>query len=202
MAKLGSPEGHVPRRGASWHEYDDLSARDLVRVPGLLSLSRVPLAAVFPFTVGRPAWAIGVLLVSGATDVLDGWYARRFHQQTRTGAALDGLTDKVFILSVVASLLISGALSLLELVLLATRELGELALAIRLAADRERRHHVRLRPANVGGKLATTLQYAATVAVIAGSKHRTIFIGAAAIAGVFAAASYWNRTIEATRARG
>ncbi|OJY22374.1 MAG: hypothetical protein BGO98_37245 [Myxococcales bacterium 68-20] len=178
-----------------------MSARDLVRVPGLLSLSRVPLAALFPFTVARPAWAIGTLLVAGATDVLDGWYARHFHQQTRTGAALDGLTDKIFILTVVASLLLSGILSPIEVVLLATRELGELALTVRLAADRERRRHVRLRPANVGGKLATGLQYAATIAVIAGSEQRVLFIGAAAIAGVFAAASYWNRTIEATRAR-
>lgn len=201
MANL-APREDLIRRRASCRVYEDLSARDLVRVPGLLSLSRVPLAAVFPFTVERPAWAIGTLLVAGATDVLDGWYARRFHQQTRTGAALDGLTDKIFILTVVASLLSSGILSLLEVVLLATRELGELALSVRVAADRERRRHVTLRPANAGGKIATTLQYAATVAVIAGSEHRVLFIGAAAIAGVFAAASYWNRTIEATRARG
>lgn len=197
MANLGSREGHVPRRRASWRVYEGLSARDLVRVPGLLSLSRIPLAALFPFTIGRPAWAIGVLLVAGATDVLDGWYARRFHQQTRTGAALDGLTDKIFVLTVVASLLLSGTLSPVEVVLLATRELGELALAIRLAADRERRHNVRLRQANVGGKLATTLQYAAALAAIAGSEHLALFIGAAAIAGAVAAASYWSRTLGA-----
>ena len=54
------------------------AARDLVRLPGLLSLSRLPLAIVFALMVDRPMWAVGVLLLSGVSDVLDGWVARRF----------------------------------------------------------------------------------------------------------------------------
>jgi CDP-diacylglycerol--glycerol-3-phosphate 3-phosphatidyltransferase/cardiolipin synthase len=64
-------------------------ARDLVRVPGLLTLMRVPLAAAFPFVLGRPLVALGVLAAAGLSDVLDGWYARRFGQVTPTGTALD-----------------------------------------------------------------------------------------------------------------
>ena len=61
-------------------------ARDLLLVPGLLSLARVPLACVFPFVIGWPLIALAVLLVAGFTDVADGWYARRFDQATSTGA--------------------------------------------------------------------------------------------------------------------
>ncbi len=171
-----------------------------MRVPGLLSLSRVPLAALFPLTLGRPGWGIGLLALAGATDLLDGWYARRFHQQTSTGALLDGVTDKVFVLTVVASLVVSGSMSLMETVLLGTRDIGELALAVRLGLDPRRRRRVKVPRANVGGKIATTLQYAAIVAVILDSSQRAVFIGAAALAGILASASYWNRDVTAARA--
>ena len=85
--------------------------RDLVRIPGLLSLSRVPLAVVFSFVVGRPVLALGVLVGAGLTDVLDGWYARRFGQVTATGAALDPITDKLFVLTVAITLVVTGQLS-------------------------------------------------------------------------------------------
>jgi len=186
----------LPR--SSWRVWKDLSARDLVRVPGLLSLSRVPLAAAFPLTLGHTTWGIGVLLLAGATDLLDGWYARRFHQETRTGAALDGFTDKIFVLTVVGSLTVFGAMSLPEMLLLGTRELGEGALAVRLAAD-PRRSRVRVRSANLAGKLATTLQFAAVVAVLLGLERRGLLIGATALAGLVATATYWMRDVEALR---
>jgi phosphatidylglycerophosphate synthase len=80
--------------------------RDLVRAPGLLSLSRIPLAFVFPFVVGRPWLAFAVLLGAGLTDVLDGWYARRFHQVTATGSVIDPITDKIFVMTVAVTLVV------------------------------------------------------------------------------------------------
>ena len=198
-AKRPVERGRVPGSArSSWRVYSDLSARDLVRVPGLLSLSRIPLAAAFPLTLGHAAWGIGVLIAAGATDLLDGWYARRFHQESRTGAALDGFTDKVFVLTVVGSLTAFGAMKLPEVVLLGTRELGELALAVRLAAD-PRRRRVRVRSANLAGKLATTLQYAAIVAILLGLERRGLLVGATALAGLIATATYWTRDVEALR---
>lgn len=194
--RLRAPEATPP----SWRFWRDLSARDLVRVPGLLSLSRIPLAAAFPLTLGHAAWGIGVLLAAGATDLLDGWYARRFHQESRTGAALDGMTDKVFVLTVVASLTAFGAMSVFEVLLLGTREIGELALAVRLAADPRGRRRARVRSANRAGKIATTLQYGAIVAILLGLEQRAVLIGATALAGIIASASYWNRDVRALRA--
>lgn len=169
-----------------------------MRVPGLLSLSRLPLAAAFPLTLGRPGWGIGVLVAAGVTDLLDGWYARRFHEETRTGAALDGITDKVFVLVVVGSLAAYGSMTVLEVLLLATRELGEAALAIRLAVDPGRRG-ARVRSANLPGKLATTLQYAAIVAILLELERRSLLVGATALAGLVATASYWSRDVRALR---
>lgn len=178
-------------------ELGSLSARDLVRVPGLISLSRVPLAALFPLTIGRPRRAIAVLAIAGATDLLDGWYARHFHQQTSTGALVDGVADKIFVLSVAASLVLSGSMSVTETSLLATRDIGELLLGFRLTADRRKRHHLTVPYANRAGKVATTLQYAAVAAVLAGSHVRKALIAAAALAGLLASSSYWKREVTA-----
>jgi phosphatidylglycerophosphate synthase len=76
-------------------------ARDLLRVPSLLSLARLPLAAAFVLLVDRPPVLVLVLVAAGVTDVLDGWYARRFDQVTATGAVVDPITDKLFVLTVV-----------------------------------------------------------------------------------------------------
>src|SRR5450432_80739 len=112
-------------------------ARDLVGVPGLLSLSRVPLAAAFPFVLGHPLLALGVLVAAGVSDVLDGWVARRFGLVTPTGAALDPVTDKVFVTTVAVSLVAGGYLSILDVVLLSTREIGEVPLVAWLAVNRD-----------------------------------------------------------------
>lgn len=179
----------------SWNLPQGWAARDLVRVPGLLSLSRLVLAGLFPLTIGHPAWSLAVLATSGATDVLDGWYARRFHQQSETGAVLDAFTDKVFVVAVVVTLVASGSMRLIEALLLSTRDFGEVALVAWLAlAGRSRQlkapHH-----SNVGGKVATMLQYVAVVAIILGASARAIWIGAAALAGVLASVSYWRRDV-------
>jgi hypothetical protein len=70
--------------------------RDLGSAAGVLTLLRLPLAAAFAAVASRPLWAMLVLLAAGVSDVLDGWCARRFHQQTRTGAVADAVMDKVF----------------------------------------------------------------------------------------------------------
>ncbi|HTJ82255.1 MAG TPA: CDP-alcohol phosphatidyltransferase family protein, partial [Polyangiaceae bacterium] len=91
------------------------SARDLLGVPSLLSLVRVPLAASFPFVVHAPWIALCVVAVAAASDVADGWWARHYHQTTPTGAVVDGITDKIFVVVVAISLFVAGKLSPIEL---------------------------------------------------------------------------------------
>jgi cardiolipin synthase len=176
------------------------SVRDLFRVPGLLSMSRLAFAALFPFTIGRPLWSLAVLAIAGLSDVLDGWYARRYHQETAAGAVLDAVTDKIFVLAVVATLIATGALGVVGALLLGTRDIGELALAARLSLSRRGKKQLRApHMANVTGKIATALQYAAVIALILGSSERAsvYWIGAAALAGVVASISYWSRDTNA-----
>jgi cardiolipin synthase len=145
----------------------------------------------------RSGWALAVLAAAGVSDVLDGWYARRYHQQSDNGAVIDAVADKIFVLVVAISLLVHGSLSLVDVVLLGTRDVGEIALGAGLALSRPGRLRAP-RTANVAGKIATVFQYAAVVAVIVGSAHRTEWIAGAAFAGALASLAYWRAEREAT----
>ena len=170
--------------------------RDLLRIPGLLSLSRVPLAVGFPFVVNRPPVAFALLVVAGLTDVLDGWYARRFRQVTVTGSVLDPITDKLFVLTVAITLVATGHLSLFTVLLLSTREIGELPLVAWLASSRHaRRARVENTGANVAGKVATALQFLSVSAALFRASHQSVLVGTTAIAGVLAAFTYWRRAL-------
>ncbi|WP_437327859.1 CDP-alcohol phosphatidyltransferase family protein [Sorangium sp. So ce381] len=174
-----------------------LSPRDLALPPNLLSLARLPLAALFPIVATQPALALTVLCCAGLTDVLDGWLARRSGQVTPTGAIVDPIADKVFALAVVGTLLESGALPLWGIPALLARELLELPLALWIAVSR-RFQGARLSAAsaNIPGKLATAVQFAAVFAAIALPSALTAMLAASAIAGAAAGVSYWARQLR------
>jgi CDP-diacylglycerol--glycerol-3-phosphate 3-phosphatidyltransferase/cardiolipin synthase len=168
-------------------------ARDLLRAPGLLSLSRVPLAASFPLLVHRTWAAMAVCVAAGVTDMLDGWVARRSGQVSATGSALDPICDKIFVLTVAITLVANERLSLAELAGLSTREIGELPLFVWFWLSPRAR---RVTPqANLAGKLTTVLQGGAVTWAILGVPGTRLWVLAAAAAGVVAAASYWKRAL-------
>jgi cardiolipin synthase len=169
-------------------------ARDLVRVPGLLSLCRLPLAVAFPFASGRASWAIAVLAAAGVSDVLDGWVARRFRQQTLTGAVLDAVMDKLFVLTVLVTLVVVDGLSVVEVLVMSARELGQLPLLVR-SWFRPRDVPRGARAANMLGKIATVAQFATVVAVLLGAPHLVVFVYTTGALGAAAALVYWRREV-------
>lgn len=76
-------------------------------LPNLLSFARLLGVPLFLWLVLGPEedlWALLVLMVSGITDWLDGWLARRLDQQTVVGQLLDPIADRLYILAVVVGL--------------------------------------------------------------------------------------------------
>ena len=69
----------------------------MLNIPNLPSLLRIGLVPVFAllYTDGRLLPAMAVLLISAATDVLDGAIARRFDMVTELGKILDPVADKL-----------------------------------------------------------------------------------------------------------
>lgn len=132
----------------------------LRQVPSIVSLLRVPLAGLFFLVEGTSA-RVAIIGAAAATDFADGWIARRYDMRTKAGAILDPITDKIFLLSVLAAFAATGELAMLHLILLVTRDvcaiLGFLAIVLL-------RLPVRLR-ARFSGKVVTSLQLAAVAAL-------------------------------------
>ena len=79
----------------------------VLTVPNLLSALRLAGVPVFLWLVLGPeedGWALALLMVSGFTDFLDGWLARKLDQQSVIGQILDPVADRLYILAVVVGL--------------------------------------------------------------------------------------------------
>jgi cardiolipin synthase len=88
--------------------------RRIVTVPNVISLIRLvalmPLFVVVVLVWHSPGWGLVVALVLGGTDFLDGYIARRFHQVTLLGKALDPIADRISQIVVSATLVLGGYL--------------------------------------------------------------------------------------------
>ena len=70
----------------------------------MLRLLGVPLFLWLVLGPHYDVWALVLLMVSGVTDWLDGYLARRLGQTTKLGELLDPIADRLYILAVVVGL--------------------------------------------------------------------------------------------------
>ena len=144
----------------------------LLTLPNLLSVSRVPLGGLFWVALERgPERAelpFGVLAAAAATDVLDGYLARRRGvDPAGMGSWLDPICDKVFVASVLAALYFQRHLPLALLALVLTRELLQLPMVLVYRASPTLRRWVRYDfRASLFGKAATVCQFLAVSALV------------------------------------
>ena len=138
------------------------SRAELKLLPNALSFSRLLLAAGF---VGADTeLRVGLVGAAAASDFLDGWIARRVNAATRWGALIDPISDRVFALTAVVTMVVEGRLSLLGLVVMLSRDIMT-AIGFIVA-----RIIPWLRPvefkARFAGKLVTTLQLTTLFALL------------------------------------
>lgn len=75
-----------------------MTAKDL---PNLISIARILLVAPVVLSLLEEAYALalGLFLVAGASDALDGFLAKRYGWESRLGTLLDPLADKALLVS-------------------------------------------------------------------------------------------------------
>jgi len=98
----------------------------VVTIPNALSVARLVGVPVFLWLVLGPhadAWAVALLIVSAATDWLDGKLARALNQQSRLGEALDPAADRLYIAATLVALAVRGIIPWWLFALLVVREL-------------------------------------------------------------------------------
>ena len=176
----------------------------------LLSISRVPLAALIWVAPANPFYVFAIMGVAGVTDVLDGWVVRRARRHLEEaghpgadaawasrGAALDGFADKVFVVSVVLALAFAVGPPLWQIALLAAREILFVPIVIvyRLLSA-ERRKKVDF-TSEVPGKAATIAQF---VALVLGFVRHPFFAESAIGAGVLGLLAVLYYVVRAVRA--
>ena len=97
----------------------------VLTIPNIISIVRLAGVPLFLWLVLVPeadAWALAVLFVSGLTDWLDGYLARKLHQTSQLGAILDPVADRLYILSTVIGLGMRGIIPWWVAVLLPARD--------------------------------------------------------------------------------
>lgn len=132
-------------------------------IADLLTIARLPLGVAF---IAFPATEIRLVLLAlaAATDLGDGWVARRFGA-SRIGVVLDPIVDKLFMGAAFGVVALAGVLAWYEVVGVLLRDIVASA-AYFLTRGKGSPRAV---PARLGGKAVTTLQLLTLLAFLFGS---------------------------------
>jgi len=168
-------------------------------VPNLLTLSRLPLAALIWLRPLDPVFVLGIMVLAGVTDVLDGWVERRRHPGRTietAGAWLDPLCDKIFILSVITAIALARLLPLWIVPLVALREILQTLVAIAAKTVPALGKRLRFRfGANVLGKATTVSQFITIAAILLDKPGQVPLALATAGLGLIAVVVYVRRAL-------
>jgi cardiolipin synthase len=132
--------------------------------PNQLTLLRL---IFIPFVItnvldGNWRWALGLLVLAGLSDALDGWLARVLNQRTMLGQYLDPIADKLLLSSLFLVLSIAKKIPWKYTVLVLSRDVCILATAMALYATVGFRD---FRP-SIFGKINTVCQIGAIFFVV------------------------------------
>ena len=105
---------------------DDTRSSHVWTLPNLISMGRLAGVPLFLWLVLGPeadVWALVVLMISGFTDWLDGYLARRLNQMSKLGEILDPVADRLYILAAVVGLTLRDIVPWWVAILLPARDL-------------------------------------------------------------------------------
>jgi cardiolipin synthase len=163
-----------------------LTASPFRHVPNALTWLRLFMALLFPFA--SESWHLTIILIAMATEFLDGFLARIFNWHSYLGQVLDPIADKLFFLSVSMTWIWLGKLSLYYWVLLSTRDLLLVAVALIATGRITKAKSVK---AKLLSKITTLLQYLVVLVILFQiNKPISALVTATAIVGVLAALQY------------
>ncbi|WAM34841.1 CDP-diacylglycerol--glycerol-3-phosphate 3-phosphatidyltransferase [Caldicellulosiruptor morganii] len=129
--------------------------------------------------------AIGIFLLSGLTDILDGFIARRYNMVTKFGKLFDPLADKLMILTVLWCFVYKNYIPSIIFYIVLVKELfmilGSAILYGRIKI---------VVSANIYGKIATFLFYVAIISILLKIKISIYILMMAVIFAIFAFVVY------------
>ena len=170
---------------------------DFFSIPNILTYIRILLVPVFILVFVNAQtwvdhiWAVAIILISAATDIVDGYIARRFHMITDWGKVIDPVADKAMQGAMMFCILVKYPIVLILIVLYAIKEFASLALSAYLL--KKGKH---IDGARWYGKLCTVVLYIVMLSLvifpIIPDQVVGIMIGASAAFMILAFALYMN----------
>lgn len=155
-----------------------------VTIADVLTVSRLPMALAFVLIPSSTA-RLAVLAAAAATDLLDGFIARRIGS-SRFGSFLDPAADKLFMVSAFGVVVLSGRLAPFEVLAVLLRDVvATIAFAATLVSGRPAAI-----PARVGGKAVTVGQVLTLVAFLLDSPYFRPLAWATGAVGLYAIWDY------------
>jgi phosphatidylglycerophosphate synthase len=167
----------------------------LATLPNLISLSRLALAAAFALRKSGDERLL-IIAAAGATDFLDGYFARMRGGVTRWGALIDSIADRFFIFIALCALLFDGVIGTWQYVILISRDFMT-AVGFLTARIVPRLRAVTFR-SRMPGKVVTVLQLATLALTFVQPEW---LIPAYAIVAVASAYAIGDYTLALWRAR-
>lgn len=130
----------------------------LKHIPNILTIIRLCLVPLFPivyFSQGENSHliALGIFIIAGITDFLDGYLARKYELVTVIGTVLDPLADKLMLIAALISLYIDNAIPIPILIIVIIKETTMIISSTYMYFHKERT----VIPANIFGKMSTVL---------------------------------------------
>ncbi len=147
--------------------FKNLTAKEVtMSIPNLITSLRfllIPAFAYFFFSTIYYGLEISIVifLLSGLTDIMDGYIARKYNQITKLGMVLDPLADKLMLVTVLVSVTISNNIPVWIISIVTFKEVLMIIGALMLIKENNI-----VVPANVFGKLSTLMSYIAIIAVL------------------------------------
>lgn len=137
-----------------------------MNVPNLLTVIRlflIPIFIVVFFSAleNHLILAVFIFILAGATDVLDGFIARKFNLVTKWGQVMDPLADKLMQLTVLTCITIEGLIPTWIIIVYGIKELTMIFGGVFLYTKKEKI----VIPANLFGKVATLTFYLAVLSL-------------------------------------
>lgn len=167
-----------------------------MNLPNAISLSRLLLIPLFIWTIildnnNSALLALGVLCLSGITDMLDGFLARKLNQVTELGKIIDPLADKLIIISAAFALTVEHRLNIWLTIIIACREL---CMVIGTAVNLKK--HQAAVSASYLGKATTCMFYVAVIFFLFNWPFRYGVMTAAIILSLMASFDYFQKAFS------
>lgn len=115
--------------------------KNIITIPNLISFFRLLLVPAFVITYfceyGSKGyiWSVIIILLSGLSDIADGFIARHYHMVSDLGKVLDPIADKLTQVVVILSLTVKHTVILPMFIVLFIKELLTLFVALQLLSN-------------------------------------------------------------------